>query len=143
MEPDPGNAFWLSLTKNGNEGHSPEVQAPLGPAIQNEIPGIEYAVPVFQFQGEATANVSIAKPGVDKPVVFKRQPHIVFTNTEYFYLLPYDWIAGSTKSAMLEPFSTVLTESRAKLYFPGIPATDVIGRQIAYNSCLLYTSRCV
>ena len=129
----------LDINVNGNEGHSPGVQAPLGPAIQNEITGIEYVVPVFQFQGEATAKVSITKAGVDVPVVFKRQPRIVFTNTEYFYLLPYDWIAGSTRSAMLEPFSTVLTESRAKLYFPGIPATDVIGRQIVYNSDLTTT----
>ena len=38
-----------------------------------------------------------------------------------------------------DSFSTVLTESRAKLYFPGIPATDVIGRPIAYNSDLTTT----
>ena len=124
----------LDININGSEGHSTGVQAPLGAAIQREVPGVEHTIPVFQFQGDATAKVSIARPDVDKPLVFKKQSNIAFTNAEYFYLLPHQWIAGSPQVSMQEPFKTVLTESRAQLYFPGMPANDIIGRNILYNN---------
>ena len=123
----------LDAKFNGSEGHSAAVPGPLGNAIENEVTGVEETVPVFQFQGDATAKVSIAKAGSDKPVVFKSQPNIVFTNHQYFNLLPYQWIAGSAKGALGNPFSVVLTKSRAKLYFPSLVETETIGKQITYN----------
>ncbi len=123
----------LDAKFNGTEGHSTGLPAPLGNAMQNEITGIEQIVPVFQFQGDTKAKVSISKMDIDKPVIFKSQPDIVFTNEQYFYLLPYHWLAGSPKSSMQDPFSVVLTESRASQYFPSIPAADIIGKQIIYN----------
>lgn len=117
----------------GSDGHTSAVPAPLGAAIQNEVTGVEQTVPIFQFQGEATAKVSIKKEGADQPTVFKKQADIVFTNNEYFYTLPHQWVAGSPQVSLKEPFSTVLTESRAKQYFPSLPATDIIGKQITYS----------
>lgn len=124
---------------NGSEGHSTGVQAPLSSAIQNEVTGIDKTVPVMQFQGDATAKVSIVKKGVLDPVIFKNQPNIIFTNRQYFQLLDYKFIAGSQEAAMKDPFSIVLTESRSQQYFPGIPSQDVIGRQITYNNNLTAT----
>ena len=88
----------MDLKMNGTEGHSPAVPAPLSSAIQNEVTGIEATVPVMQFQGDATAKVSITK-NVAKPVVYKKQANIVFTNQQYFQLLSYQWIAGSQHSS--------------------------------------------
>ena len=126
----------LDAKFNGVEGHSTGVPAPLGAAIQNETTGVEQTIPVFQFQGDATAKVTIAKEGSDKGIIFKKQPDIVFTNHQYFYLLPYKWVAGSPAASLRDPFSVVLTESRAQQYFPSIPATDIIGKQITYNDDL-------
>jgi putative ABC transport system permease protein len=123
----------LDASFNGTEGHSAAVPAPLGAAIQAEVTGVEQTVPVFQFQGDATAKVNITRDGVDRPVVFKKQPHIVFTNQQYFYILPYRWIAGSPQASLQEPFAAVLTESRAQQYFPSVPAMDIVGRRIVYN----------
>jgi len=128
----------MDLKMNGTEGHSPAVPAPLSSAVTNEVTGIEATVPVMQFQGDATAKVSIAK-NTAKPIVFKKQANIVFTNSYYFSLLSYQWIAGSQQTALKEPFDVVLTESRAKLYFPGVRAADIIGRQITYNDSLTAT----
>src|SRR6478672_9611123 len=47
----------LDAKFSGTEGHSSGVPAPLGKAIENEITGVEQTVPVFQFQGDATAKV--------------------------------------------------------------------------------------
>src|SRR5690349_19418149 len=60
----------LDAKFNGTEGHSAAVPSPLGAAIEREVTGVEQTIPVFQFQGDATAKVSIVKAGNDKPVVF-------------------------------------------------------------------------
>ncbi len=124
---------------NGTEGHSTGVQAPLSNAVQNEVTGVELTVPLMQFQGDATAKVSIAKKSEAAPLVFKNQRNIIFTNPQYFQLLNYKWIAGSQKTALENPFSVVLTESRARLYFPDLSPQNIIGRQINYNGNLTTT----
>lgn len=135
FEPDKDKIYRVVLDAkfNGIDGHSAAVPAPLSTAIQSEVTGVAQTVPIMQFQGDGTAKVNITKDGNDKPVAFKKQADIIFTNLQYFYLLPYKWIAGSPKSSLQDPFNVVLTESRAKQYFPSLPASDIIGKQINYN----------
>ncbi|MEO6542108.1 MAG: ABC transporter permease [Ferruginibacter sp.] len=121
---------------NGQEGHSAGVQAPLSSAIQNEVTGIDKTIPIMQFQGDAAAKVSIVKQGSANPLIFKKQPGIIFTNQQYFELLNYKWVAGSPQTAMKDPFSVVLSESRSEQYFPGVSTQNIIGRQITYNDNL-------
>jgi putative ABC transport system permease protein len=123
----------LDAKFNGNEGHSAAVPAPLSNAIEHEVTGVELTVPIMQFQGDGTAKVSIRRKNENNSVVFKKQADIVFANPQYFSLLPYQWITGSPKLSMEQPFSVVLTESRAKMYFPSLPANEIIGKQINYN----------
>ncbi len=135
FEPDKDRIYRVVLDAkfNGNEGHSAAVPAPLSGAIQNEVTGVAQTVPVMQFQGDGTAKVNIENESTDKPIVFKKQEDIVFTNPQYFYLLPYQWIAGSPESSLQNPFNVVLTESRAKQYFSSLPISNIIGKQINYN----------
>ncbi len=123
----------------GVDGHSAAVQAPLANAIQKEVTGVELTVPVMQFQGDATAKVSVQKTASTQPLLFKKQPNIVFTNPQYFYLLPFKWIAGTPNTSLKNPFNVVLTESRAHEYFPSLPASDIIGKQINYNDDITVT----
>src|SRR5207237_3054936 len=116
----------LDAKFNGTEGHSAAVQAPLGNAIEHELTGVELTVPIMQFQGDGTAKVSIQRRDKQTPLVFKKQPDIVFTNPQYFALLSYQWAAGSPTLSMQQPFSVVLTESRAKLYFPSLPVNEIV-----------------
>lgn len=134
-ETDAGRIYRvvMDMKFNGNDGHSAAVPAPLSAAIQNEATGIETAVPVMQFQGDATAKVSIEKTGSAQPVVFKKQPDIVFTDPQYFSLLPFQWVAGSPESSLKDPFHVVLAESRARQYFPSVNINDIIGKKIKYN----------
>ncbi len=123
----------MDMKFNGNDGHSAAVPAALSAAIQTEATGVETTVPVMQFQGDATAKVSIEKESSKTPAVFKKQADIVFTNPQYFSLLPYKWVAGSPESSLKNPFNVVLTESRVKQYFPSTNISDVIGKRIKYN----------
>jgi ABC-type antimicrobial peptide transport system permease subunit len=129
----------LDAKFDGNEGHSAAVPAPLAAGIQNEVTGVEQTVPVMQFQGDATVKITIAKEGTSQPIIFKKQANVIFTNPQYFYLVPHKWLAGTPNASLKNPFNVVLTESRAQQYFPSLPASDIIGKQINYNDDITAT----
>ncbi|SEL53850.1 ABC transporter permease [Parapedobacter koreensis] len=125
---------------NGVEGHSVGVPAPLGNAIPTELTGVERTVPVFQFQGDATAQVRVEGDQSSEPRTFKKQRQVVFTNNDYFQLLAYDWIGGEPSATVGQPYTVVLTESRAGLYFPTLSPIEVIGKQLTYNDLTVTVS---
>jgi ABC-type antimicrobial peptide transport system permease subunit len=67
------------------------------------------------------------------PTVFRKQAGIIFTTDSYFEIVPFRFIAGNAAQALREPFGVVLSESRAQLYFPGLPAASVVGKRISYD----------
>jgi ABC-type antimicrobial peptide transport system permease subunit len=105
--------------------------------MHEEVTGLEACVPVMQFQGDASVNVQVVHG--NKPVLFKQQPDVIFTNDGYFELLPFTWIIGSPQAALKEPFSVVLTETRARQYFNDMPAASIVGKQLVYNDNLNFT----
>jgi len=141
FEKDPERIFRVVMEINdkGNLNHSAAIPAPLAEAAQRELTGIDKVVPRFQFQGDGTVKVSLETADPKRPMVFKHQPEVIFTNTDYFSVVPFKWLAGSPTTAMQEPFSVVLTESRANLYFPGISPQNVIGRIVTYGDTLKAT----
>ncbi|MFD2600290.1 ABC transporter permease [Sphingobacterium corticis] len=60
-------------------------------------------------------------------LTFDEQEGIIGTLPTYFELLPYEWIIGNPKSAFAAPKQIVLTENRAKRYFPNTDPADLIG----------------
>ena len=68
--------------------------------------------------------------------MFKEQKHIIFADAHYFDLLPYHWIAGNKQSASSQEGQVVLSESRAKLYFPSRSFADMLGQQIVYDDSI-------
>ncbi len=121
----------LDAKFNGNLGHSAAVPAPLGNTIERELATVESTVPIMQFP-DGNAKVEIDKNANGS--VFKKQEGIIFTKPQYFSMLSMEWVAGSPANALAEPFTTVLTEERAKQYFGNIPAASVIGKKITYNA---------
>ena len=119
---------------NGDQGTGAAVPAALPNAIQNEVTGVDGNIPVMTFQGDATVNVSAIRNNTTE--TFKKQPDIIFTVNDYFQLIPFEWIAGSPSTSLSKPFSVVLTESRAKQYFPDVAPADMIGRRLVYNNML-------
>jgi putative ABC transport system permease protein len=112
------------------------VPSPLSEAVSKEIPGIEATVPFYQYYGE---NVTIPNNNAGKSYIFKNQSGLIFADSKYFNLLPYQWLAGSPKTALNEPSKVVLSEERARTYFPSANFTDIIGKQIIYNDSVIIT----
>lgn len=116
---------------NGDVGHSAAIPAPVPNAIQAEVTGIEANVPIMTFQGDSYVDVVAVRS--TKQETFKKQQDVIFTNNDYFKLITFEWLAGPPTSALSKPFAVVLTESRARQYFPDVAISDIPGRRLIYN----------
>ncbi|MEC5144254.1 hypothetical protein UNH65_11930 [Chitinophaga sp. 180180018-2] len=68
-----------------------------------------------------------------EPVVKGNVKGVVATDSTYFAMVPYAWLAGSPATALNAPENVVLTESRAKSYFGTTAPEAVLGKIITYN----------
>ncbi len=107
------------------------VTSPMGPAVKKELTGLDAVVPFRTYNGDT--KVSIPVTGNKEPVVFKHQKNIVFANEDFMNLIGYQWIAGSAKTSLRQPYQTVLTETNAKLYFPKLALQDIPGKQLYFD----------
>ncbi|HYJ38809.1 MAG TPA: ABC transporter permease, partial [Chitinophagaceae bacterium] len=107
------------------------VPAPLPSAAKKQITGLESSAAFYVYDYDV--KVEIPGKAQEKPVVFKHQPDIIFTEGDYFDLFSYHWLSGSSKASLAEPFQVVISESRLKNYFPGVSPSEAIGRTITYN----------
>jgi putative ABC transport system permease protein len=119
---------------SGEVYYNSGVRSPMADAMNKEITGLDAVVPFRTWDGDTKITI----PATDKKeaVIFKKQGEIVYADERFFNLIGYQWIAGSAKIALLQPYQTVLTESNAKLYFPLLNPTEVIGRQVYFNDTL-------
>jgi putative ABC transport system permease protein len=120
----------------GQEFRLPGVPLPMSGAVQREVSGVEISAPVILFFSDPTVGVGL--PDNLTPVQFKKEPDVIFTNDSYFKLISYNWLAGNP-GCLQKPFSVVLTESRAKKYFPEIPPSSLIGHTLTYDDSILVT----
>lgn len=121
---------------SGEAYHNSGVPFPMGETVRKEVTGIDNATAFYLYEN---AKVTVKAASTAKTVTYKKQPNVVFADNYYFTFLPYQWLAGSSKTALKDPFEVVLTESRAKEYFPGIAPAQVIGREITYNDSVRTT----
>lgn len=105
------------------------VSAPIFQAIREELSGVEKAVPVF---GQWIDVVEIPqKKG--KPLLIEEQEAIVAIDAAYFEMVPYTWLAGNAATSFQNPDGVVLTETRAKAYFPQLSTEEMLGMLLIYN----------
>ena len=124
-------------SSNGEVYTTPGVPLPMFEAIKNEVSGVEFAAPLITKNN----NVQVSGPaGSGIPLTsYRHDAKLIYTNTNYFKLLNYEWIAGSPVTALDKPLQTVLTEERAMAYFPHLKMADIIGRQLIYDDTVLTT----
>lgn len=97
--------------------HAAVSPAPLMLAIQNEIPEVEDAVRISDF------NRSLVQVG---DIKFEEK-NILFADSNFFQFFTFPFIKGDAEHALRNPEGIVLTEQMAKKYFG---STDVIGKTI-------------
>jgi putative ABC transport system permease protein len=100
--------------EQGVPGTTRGTQGPLGEAVK-KLTGLQDVVTFRYFNFDKLAVPAITNM---KPAMFKYPQRIIFADKHYFDLLHYQWLAGSPSVALHDMNKVVLTESRARTYFP-------------------------
>ncbi|HET9825696.1 MAG TPA: ABC transporter permease, partial [Chitinophagaceae bacterium] len=110
------------------------VPGPLPAAVRGEIPGVESSTLFWQAN---PAKVTISENENKKE--FRKQDNIVYADEQYFRFFNYQWLAGSADNSLIGPNKVVLTESRARSYFPFSDIRNAVGQTITYDDSIKAT----
>jgi putative ABC transport system permease protein len=126
-------------TPFASEGYGVHIPAPAIAACRQEIPGIEAIAGFYPYPADVTVPVRSGPVAALRQFLHtpgKSQPAAIITDTAYFSIFHYDWLAGNPATALLNSFSVVLTASQARKYFgPDNPAAW-LGRELIYDDSL-------
>ena len=101
----------------------------LGMDLKEGLPGIETVAPVFLTYPLHVKNTETEK-------LFKKPDYVVYADQGYFNLFEYEWLAGSTEKILENPNELVLSENRARKYFPDTALNDIIGGTLVYQDTI-------
>ena len=101
----------------------------LGIDLKEGLPGIETVAPVFLTYPLHVQNTETEK-------FFKKPDYVVYADQGYFNLFEYEWLAGSTEEILENPNELVLSENRARKYFPNTALNDIIGGTLVYQDTI-------
>jgi len=108
---------------------------PLPAVVRSEIPGIEKST-VFWQANSMKVDIPLKDENKNE---FRKQDNIVYADDQYFHFFNYHWLAGSPDHSLTEPNKVVLTESRARTYFPYSDIKNAIGQTIIYDDSVKAT----
>jgi putative ABC transport system permease protein len=120
-------------TSGGQTARWGDVSAAMPAAIQKEMTGIELVAPFTTWD---ETKVTIPYPDASRPTVLKKQKDQIYADDRYFSLIHYDWLAGSPATSLNQPYQVVLTEKNARLFYPGLAWTDIVGKPIVFNDTI-------
>ncbi len=135
-QPDADRIY--RIVSEGEGWKSSNVPVPMHEAASQKVSGIQTTA-LFLHYNDRNAKVSIQQLNEKTPQFFKSQRQIVFADSNYFNLFPQEWVVGSPSSSLQHPYQLVLTETRAHLYFPGIPISQIAGKTVIFSDTILTT----
>ncbi|HTR28690.1 MAG TPA: FtsX-like permease family protein [Puia sp.] len=121
-------------TFEGNTWHGNALSEPMGPAVEKDMTGLDVVVP-FTTADEMRVTVPSGDGG--RLQIFRKQKDAVYADKRYFDLIRYTWLAGSPAASLSQPYQVVLTEKKARLYFPKLNYNDIVGKTITFNDTIL------
>lgn len=119
--------------KEGEGSESGFAGIPLGlpPLLTDQALDDALIVPIYTQYME---RISFPQTAATEALIIEEPDQIIGTKTSYFELLPYEWLAGNVSTAFSDPQSVVLTEKRARSYFPKLDFTEMIGKHFFGDS---------
>jgi ABC-type lipoprotein release transport system permease subunit len=134
-----------NLSNGGNWGKSGSLLAPLPITLRDEITGAKHVAAFYNYK----AKVNIPENGVkgpnngrgklfDVPADGTPSP-LIITDSQYFGMFQYRWLAGNAATSLINPHSVVLTESEMTKYFGTITPDQAMGRRVVYADSLEMT----
>jgi putative ABC transport system permease protein len=134
------NRIYRVVTEGGTDANNmylnSGVTTPLHRAIDN-IAGIASSVPLIINNYDVKVSESLySKKYLAN---YKNDAHIVFTTPAYFSFFDYPVLAGNASNALKERNTVVISDARAKQYFPSRQYNEIIGKQLVYSDSILVT----
>ena len=124
--------------RNGEKTLFASAPHPVTAAVRQELTGLDAIAGIIPFR----ASIDIVTDGgtnghqavrhFDNPNPWSTG----IAEPAWFEIFPYDWLAGNPATALNEPFTVVLTESKARLYFGTGPLGKMLGRIVVYDDSL-------
>jgi putative ABC transport system permease protein len=126
--PNRENIYRVSLTAYRNNEQimaSAENYPGIGPALQKELPDVVSFARLYNMGYKN--NVIITNENVKPdPIAFK-QRRFLYADSTFLPMMGYAMVRGNAKTALSEPFTAVISEKYAHLYFGN---TDPIGKTL-------------
>ncbi len=135
-EPDNGSIY--RIVSEGENWKNAGAPVPLHEEVQSNVSGVKATSLILQYNDD-NPKISILNSNHHPASVFKKQESIAFVDSNYFSLFPHQWLAGKKETSLINPYNLVLSESRARLYFPHVPAEQLVGKTIVFNDTLPMT----
>jgi hypothetical protein len=104
-------------------------------AIRTGIPGVEVVAP-YHILDDASVRIASGGDGRGNASGSSLSSLPIVTGPEYFAVMKYEWLAGSERTALSEPYKVVLSEKRARTYFGNGSLDAMIGRELVYDDSL-------
>ena len=112
--------------------YNPGVTVPLATTLEEGVSGLDAVAPVI-----LTYPLNVRNTTTDQ--LFKNPQLVVYSDNKYFDVFKYDWLFGSQENILKGPNELVLTENRAKMYFPKVPVGEIVGKTLIYNDSIALT----
>ena len=129
-----------STSKADGSQHSwPGMTPPLGADLRRESTGFSAITSLYSDDTRVLVPIAGKPARIIPAIIEEERQHLVFADSDYQKIFHYDWLAGDPATALLKPFSVVLTESEARRYFQGGDPEEWMGRPLVYYDSLTVT----
>jgi putative ABC transport system permease protein len=136
-----------NLASKDNSAKFGFLLAPLPVTLRDELTGVKHVAAFYlykakvnipesgagQIGAKGTKNVLgklFEAPGDGMPIP------LIVTDSQYFGIFRYQWLAGNAATSLINPHSVVLTENEMTKYFGNIRPDQAMGRTVIYADSL-------
>jgi putative ABC transport system permease protein len=136
FHPDAARIYRIMGDVVGNTGersHFAKLPLPLPQAAREDLSGLDAIAGITPY----AASSSIPNgPQPAKHFDASTEGATAIAGPSWFSVFHYDWLAGSPATALNDPFTVVLTESKGRQYFGSTPPDKMLGRVVVYEDSL-------
>lgn len=116
--PDANNIYRVTLSSYVNKElvmASAENYPAVGPALVNELPQVEGYARLYNlgYKNNVIITYEDAKP---EPIAYKHRKFL-YADSSFLPLMEYTMVAGERNTTLAEPFTAVVSEKYARMYF--------------------------
>lgn len=129
--PDKEEIFKVyNVSIRGEESNSFDgVNIPVANYVKENIPAAKLVAPEYNYYYD-----KITVSDDDGKREFSNQPPVIGTFKDYFLMVPYTWLAGNKESVFKQPHEIVLSESRARVYYPNLKPQEILGKVLLIDT---------